>query len=221
MSNPNKSHYFKNRNTNKRGKNRELYFTPDKVIEQIVDDLLIAHPDLKERVWVDPCAADGRWEKYITSKGIKCKSYDLFPLNNSVIQQDFLNDTCDALKDCFIIGNPPFSLLKQFVNKALTLTDKCYFLGGSQIITGKLAEKVETLHCFEEFEGKQKDHRSKIAFIDTLNNELLIWCCGAVFTNTTHPTFIRGTILTSTNFRVGVTTLCEKDTRVRIIYENK
>jgi len=217
MSDSTKQHYFKNRNTSKRGKNRELYFTPDFIIKLIVDDLLDTYPELREKTWVDPCAADGRWEKYIRSKGITCKSYDLCPLDSTVIQQDFLNDSCTSLKDCFIIGNPPFSLLKPFIKKALSLTDQCYFLGGSQIITGKLSDKVKMLHTFENFEGNQKDHRSKIAFIDTLNNDLMVWCCGAVFTNDTQPNFVRNKIITPTNFRVGATSLCEKDSRVHVL----
>ena len=76
--------FFQIRNTDNRGHNRELYKTPVHVIEKIVDDIIERRPDIKTKLWTDPCAADGRWEEVIKSRGIRCKSFDIEPLNESV-----------------------------------------------------------------------------------------------------------------------------------------
>lgn len=181
-----------------------------------MDSILFNYPELKSRLWIDPCAGDGRWEQIIKSKGINVKSYDIKPLNDNVIQADFLTKE-DYGENIFIIGNPPFSLLNKFVDKALKLTNKCYFLGGSQLITGKLSRSVDMLHRFEGFEGNQKDLRSKILFKDTNNTNVIIWCCGALFDRGVNKNFIRNNFKNETNFRVSVQNYCEPDERVKII----
>lgn len=206
--------FFK-RNTHNRGNGRELYFTPTETIEKIVKDLILYDNTLKDRVWVDVCAADGRWGEIINSKGIKCLSYDIEPLSEKVLQQDFLK--MGKMENIFIIGNPPFSLLKKFIWKSFILTDMCYFLGGSQIITGQLSRKVKMLHRFVGYEGKQKDNRSKLIFKDTLNNDILIWCCGGLFVNRLYPNLIQKECFEEKSFRVSIQNYCLMDNRVREI----
>lgn len=208
--------FFK-RDTSKRGDGRELYKTPYIIIERIVENLLSEYPELKNKFWIDPCAGDGRWEDVIKKYDIKCKSYDLTPLNNNVVQQDFLTSSFTE-DNLFFIGNPPFSLVKQFVKKSLEMADSCYFLGGSQVITGTLSNKVRLLHRFEGVEGNQKDLRSKISFVDTLDKEVYIWCCGALFDNTEHKTFNRSREYIPNYFATGVKCFCEPDDRIRCLY---
>ena len=205
------------RHTKERGHNRELYFTPKDVIKKIVESLLLNYPILKDRVWIDPCAADGRWEDVIKTYGIECYSYDTNPLSNNVVKQDFLTTTSYNTNQPFFIGNPPFSLLKKFIAQALTFSPFCYFLGGSQIITNTLSSYVKLLHRFEGFEGNQKDKRSKIIFTDTLNEEVLIWCCGALFTSFPQNKFKIVQTKTDFSFRVSIKNYCEADDRVVII----
>lgn len=181
--------FFKH-NTATRGNNRELYKTPHKVIRDIVDSLLQEYPDLRDKRWIDPCAGDGRWEQTIQEFGIKCKSYDIQPLNKNVLEADFLTSVYQG-DDLFFIGNPPFSLLKRFVSRALSMAESCYFLGGSQLITGGLSDKVALLHRFYGAEGAQKDNRSKINFIDTNFKSVPVWCCGALFDHIGHSKFDR------------------------------
>ena len=206
--------FFTTRQTKGRGFERELYVTPYNVIEEIVDDIITNRPDLKEILWVDPCAGDGRWEKVIQSRGIRCKSFDLTPMSDFVEECNFY-DMKKIDEKIFIVGNPPFSELKKFVEKALTLTDECYFLGGSQLITGGLSDKVSLLHRFEGAEGNQKDFRSKIAFIDTNDKKVNVWCCGAIFDKNKHEKFIRGKELKDGYFRTSVQCFCKEDDRVR------
>lgn len=206
--------FFK-RKTDERGFGRELYQTPINVIEKIVSNIIKNKPELKNKLWIDPCAADGRWEKIIKQFGIKCKSFDIEPLNDTVEKQNFYNYVPD--EDVFIIGNPPFSELQKFVDKALSITDSCYFLGGSQIITGKLSNKVSLLHRFEGVEGNQKDKRSKINFIDTNGKNVYVWCCGALFNRELNNNFIRYKELKENCFRTSVQCYCEIDERVILL----
>ena len=53
--------FFRTRKTKERGLGRELYITRHSDIEKIIRSLLKERPHLKERIWVDPCAGDGRW----------------------------------------------------------------------------------------------------------------------------------------------------------------
>ena len=217
---PEQAKSFFKRFTKTRGEGRELYKTPLQVIKDIVDSIILNYPELKSKLWIDPCAGDGRWEEVIKSKGIKCQSYDLQPLNNNVKQADFLIKE-DYGENIFIVGNPPFSLLEKFVEKALKLTNKCYFLGGSQIITGKLSTKVDLLHRFEGFEGNQKDLRSKVVFKDTNDKDVIIWCCGAIFDRGVNRNFIRNNYKNESNFRVSIQNYCEQDDRVITIKESE
>lgn len=173
------AHKFLTHKTETRGEGRELYKTPPETIIKIVKDILLYDPSLKNRLWIDPCAADGIWEKSTKDLGINWKSYDICPLDNIVIKQDFYE--MKSKENIFIIGNPPFKQLKKFIKKSFELTDKCYFLGGSAGITGSLAPKVEMLHRFENYDGKQKDKRSKLCFTTTNDEYFPIWCCGAIF----------------------------------------
>lgn len=205
--------FFQIRHTDKRGCDRELYKTPYYMIEQIVDSIIQHRPELTNILWIDPCAADGRWEEVIKSRGIRCKSYDLVPLNDNVEKMNFY-EMEKPNEEIFIIGNPPFSELKKFVEKALSISNECYFLGGSQIITGKLANKVSLLHRFEGHEGNQKDRRSKITFIDSNDKNVAVWCCGAIFDNKENKSFIRGEFPKENTFRTSVKCFCEEDERV-------
>lgn len=203
--------FFK-RETDTRGFGRELYKTPTDVIHKIVQSILKIKPELKNKLWIDPCAGDGRWQEVIEQYGIKCQSFDLKPLNDKVIRQDFYE--YNTLEDVFIIGNPPFSELTKFVDKALSIADSCYFLGGSQIITGKLSHKTKFIHRFEGYEGNQKDRRSKLIFEDTNNKNVIIWCCGALFDNEAHTSCIRHESLRDNCFRTSVKCFCENDKRI-------
>lgn len=204
---------FFQRNTDNRGFGRELYQTPYPIIEKIVSSIIEQRPSLKNKKWIDPCAGDGRWQEVIEKHGIVCESYDLEPLTENVRQQDFLTSSFTE-DNLFFIGNPPFSLLKQFVNKSLEMADSCYYLGGSQIITGTLSNKVDLLHRFEGCEGNQKDKRSKISFNDTLNQDVYVWCCGAIFDNVVHQPFERNNGYIENWFRTSIQTFCKEDERV-------
>lgn len=210
-----KNKYF-NYKTKERGLNRQLYYTPHTIIYKIIDNLLLNFPYLREIKWIDPCAADGRWSDIAKKFNIEVLNFDIVPLRKDVIQKDFLNDDYSEFKNYFFIGNPPYKLLEKFVNKALSLSNECYFLGSGNKICKKLSNNVKLLHRFEGYEGKQKDLRSKCIFKDTNNKEVMIWTCGALFDNNNNKNFITTNKLNN-NFAIGVYSFCEFDDRIKII----
>lgn len=215
---PEQSKSFFKRFTKNRGEGRELYQTPYEMIDAIVSNLLVEKPFLKNMIWVDPCAGDGRWAEVIKNYGIDCISFDIKPLNDKVFQGDFFTTPYRQNEKYFFIGNPPFSMVKQFVNKALSITNYCYFLGGSQLLTGTLSSKVCLLHRFEGYEGNQKDKRSKAIYTDTNGKNILIWSCGALFTNNDLLVKMeQSDTFTDNSFRVSIKNYCKADGRVQII----
>ena len=214
-------HKFFNFKTKQRGFGRELYYTPIDIIYKIVDNLLFNYPQLKTLKWIDPCAADGRWADVVQKFGIECLSFDLVPLRQDVAQKDFLNDDYIQFKNYFFIGNPPYKLLEKFVQKALSLSNYCYFLGGGNKICKKLSNNLILLHRFEGYEGNQKDLRSKCKFIDTMNKEILTWTCGGLFCNYNANPLIIDNIKNNNNFAIGIGNFCKFDERIKVIKKNE
>lgn len=211
-----KSKYF-NHKTKYRGLQRELYFTKQDIILKIVNSLLNNYPNLRNKTWIDPCAADGRWGNIIKQNfNINCESYDINPLSNNVKQLDFLNSNFNG-ENLFFIGNPPYSLTNKFVEKALLFSNYCYFLGTGMNMN-KLGNKILLLHRFEGFEGNQSDLRSKCKFITTNNEDLTVWTCGALFNSEINNNkFIVNKNKNGHNFAVGVYNFFDIDERVKII----
>ena len=199
-----------------RGDGRELYKTPVGLIRKIVADLLDFDKTLLNFDWVDPCAGDGRWESVISEFGIPCKSYDISPLSENVSKRDFLQK--EPLEgNIFYIGNPPFSIISDFVYESLSQGRSCYFLGGSQILTGGLSKYARMIHRFEGFEGNQTDRRSKAIFEDTLGNDILVWCCGGLFDTERKMGLRRHKSQKENSFRTSIKCWCEDSKRIRVI----
>ena len=212
---------FFNYKTETRGCGRELYLTPLSTIAVTVKKLLELRPELKKKYWIDPCAYDGRWEKVFRAYGVKGESYDIKPCADNVKKQDFLCSTTHFDKDnLFFIGNPPFTKVKDFINKSLSLADSCFFLGGSAILSGTLSPKVDLLFRYEGAEGNHKDKRSKIAFLDSNEQKVCVWTCGAYCTKKEHTPFAREYNMQEGFFRVSVPLYCKENTRVITIKEN-
>lgn len=117
---------------NKRGKNRELYFTKIEDIRMLIKLLLEKEPKLKNLKWHDPFAADGRWSKVAKEFGIDCASSDIKPLNRKVRKLDAFDIIPQP--DTLYIGNPPFSLSKKLVQHfkykcAFIMQSSCFSLG--------------------------------------------------------------------------------------------
>lgn len=141
-------------------------------------------------------------------------------MKKGIKEQNFLELT-EVPENSFILGNPPYSLVKEFINKSLELTDVCYFLGGSMKLTGALSERCKLLHRFEGAEGNQSDFRSKATFKDTNDKNVIVWTCGALCDRADHPVFNRPKEKVDGSFRVGIYNYCIEDSRVIKLSDKK
>ncbi len=146
----------------------DLWLTPHDVINKF-----FAITKLNKAECLDPCASDGRW---LNGEGM---SIDILPMKKNVIQKDFLTLTKADIPSNIktIVGNLPFSLLDEFVNKALELVDDCYFLVSGDTIFKHFPNNIEHLYIFSGLEGNQKDNRSRCEFDVPFLIKSALWCC--------------------------------------------
>ena len=146
----------------------DLWLTPKYVIDEF-----FKQSGLNKDNCLDPCACDGRW---LQDKGL---SIDILPMNKNVMRKDFLNlkkeDIPNNIK--YIVGNIPFSLLDDFVLKALSLVDDCYFLVSGDTIFKHFPNNIEHIWIFSGLEGNQKDNRSRCEFDVPFLVKSALWCC--------------------------------------------
>lgn len=159
----------------------DLWLTP-----QIVIDDFFKTTKLSRSKCLDPCAADGRWLK---GKGY---SIDIIPMKKGVEKKDFLSMTKDEIPNGIktIVGNLPFSLLDEFVNKSLELVNDCYFLVNGDTILKHFPENIEHIYIFTGIEGNQKDNRSRCEFDVPFLIKSALWCCIVHITRKKQPKWV-------------------------------
>lgn len=147
---------------------KDLWLTPQSVIDKFFEISKINRAEC-----LDPCASDGRW------LGLEGKSIDILPMKKHVEQKDFLTLTKNEIdsKIKYIVGNLPFSLLDEFVNKALELRDECFFLVNGDTIFKHFPENIKHIYIFSGLEGNQKDNRSRSEFDVPFLIKSALWCC--------------------------------------------
>lgn len=158
----------------------DLWLTPQTVIDNFFEV-----SGLNRSECLDPCASDGRWLK---GEGY---SYDILPMAKHVIKKDFLTFEKDELPEGVktIVGNLPFSLLDDFVNKALELTEDCYFLVNGDTIFKHFPKNIEHIYIFSGLEGNQKDNRSRCEFDVPFLIKSALWCCIVHITREKQPSW--------------------------------
>ena len=147
----------------------DLWLTPHDVINQFFKE-----SKLNKKECLDPCACDGRW---LEKEGW---SIDILPMSSSVEQKDFLSVTKSEIEEHnikTIVGNLPFSLLDDFVVKALELVEDCYFLVNGDTILNHFPKNIEHIYIFSGLEGNQKDNRSRCEFDVPFLIKSALWCC--------------------------------------------
>lgn len=156
----------------------DLWLTPYDVINKFFE---ISGLDRNE--CLDPCASDGRW---LDNKGV---SIDILPMRSNVEKMDFLSLKKYELpkKIKTIVGNLPFCLLDEFVEKALELVDDCYFLVSGDTILRHFPENIEHIYIFSGLEGNQKDNRSRCEFDVPFLIKSALWCCIVHLTKKKQP----------------------------------
>ena len=146
----------------------DIWLTPQDVI-----DNFFKITKLNKNECLDPCASDGRW------LGRKGYSIDILPMSANVEQYNFLELQKDNIpKEVkYIVGNIPFSLLDDFVYKALELVDECYFLVNGDTILSHFPKNIEHIYIFSGLEGDQRDNRSRCEFDVPFLIKSALWCC--------------------------------------------
>lgn len=173
---------------------KDLWLTPQDVITQFFNIT-----KLNKNNCLDPCASDARW---LGNEGM---SIDILPMVSNVIKKDFLTMTKQDLPNNIttIVGNLPFSLLDDFVNKALELTGDCYFLVNGDTILEHFPDNIEHLYIFNGLEGNQADHRSRSEFDVPYLIKSSLWCCIVHITKDKQEKFILEKNLTNNEKRDG------------------
>lgn len=172
----------------------DLWLTPKDVIDNFFE-----LSGLNRDECLDPCASDGRW---LDGKGY---SMDILPMKKNVVKQDFLtfkkSDLPDGIKT--IVGNLPFSLLDDFVYKALELTEDCYFLVNGDTIFKHFPDNIEHIYIFSGLEGNQKDNRSRCEFDVPFLMKSALWCCIVHITRKKQPRWVIESDLSNDEKRDG------------------
>lgn len=159
----------------------DLWVTPEYVIDKFFE-----LSNLDRNNCLDPCACDGRWLK---GQGY---SIDIIPMDKTVHQHDFLTLTKEEIPSNIntVVGNVPFSLTTEFVNKALELYDDCYFLVNGDTIFNYFPNNIEHIYIFSGLEGNQKDNRSRCEFDVPYLFKSDLWCCIVHITKKEQPKWI-------------------------------
>lgn len=115
-------------------KDKNQFFTPTEVAKQcmetVVQTLEELNLDLENYIFVEPSAGSGRFLPFMPTENYI--AMDIEPMNENIIQQDFLDWQPDTGKKYIVVGNPPFGLrgqkALQFINKAFEFADFVCFI---------------------------------------------------------------------------------------------
>ena len=78
----------------------DKFYTKPAVAKQLINILDLQKYDLI----IEPSAGNGSFSKNIAN----CLALDLFPEDESILQQDFFSFIPPKANNCLVIGNPPF-----------------------------------------------------------------------------------------------------------------
>ena len=109
----------------KRKLDKEQFFTTPENVDKCLSYLNFEDYDLI----IEPSAGNGSFSNKINN----CVAYDIEPLGNNIIKQDFLQLNINKEdRKILVVGNPPFgrqsSLAIKFLNKAATFADTIAFI---------------------------------------------------------------------------------------------
>lgn len=100
----------------------DQFFTTPEVAKECIQ--LIDNLDKYETI-IEPSAGNGSFSKLIPN----CTAYDIMPMDNSIIKQDWLLYNNYHKENLLIIGNPPFGtrsrLAKAFIRKSIEIGANC------------------------------------------------------------------------------------------------
>ncbi|MCR8613407.1 MAG: hypothetical protein NC236_02895 [Mycoplasma sp.] len=207
-------HKFKSKGTkimrenlgSKRIEFTDLWLTPKSIINDFFNIT-----NLNKSECFDPCASDGRW------LGNEGKSIDIIPTSPNVEQKDFLTLTKKDIPENikYIVGNLPFSLLDEFVEKSLELVDECYFLVNGDTIMRHFPKNIKHIYIFSGLEGNQRDNRSRAEFDVPFLVKSALWTCIVHITKKDQPKWTIEQNLTNEEKRDGYHVALGKNTYIK------
>lgn len=163
----------------------DFYATPIECVNEILDAL----PELGKHLFIlEPSAGNGNIIKALRARGVSAVDIEaveireserenLLKLADTVRIDDFLTSDTEYLEYDLIIGNPPYSLAQEFVDKCLGLLapgGKLVFLLRTAFLESKkrfkwwqdkLPSGLYTLHNRPSFTGKGTDATSYSWFV--------------------------------------------------------
>lgn len=152
------------------GQNRntmDKYYTKDSVVKMCMD-MIEEHLDMNNNELIDdliiePSAGDGAFIKGIKSLTDNYKFYDLYPQNEEIEKQDYLEVNSNAMWEIkydnkikiHVIGNPPFgrqsSLALKFISKSCEFADSISFILPKSFKKDSLQNKIYSqLHLIHQ-----------------------------------------------------------------------
>lgn len=108
---------------------RDAYFTPRMTSREILNNAIKDEPELLDYEWVEPSAGSGSFLYAAEELGIEIKGYDIHPLREDIIENDFLEDDLD-LSGKVVIGNPPYGFKHKL---ALDFVDRSFEQGAEYV----------------------------------------------------------------------------------------
>lgn len=191
----------------------DIWLTPKHIINQFFET-----SKLNKNKCFDPCASDGRW---LDNVGY---SSDILPMNNKVEEKDFLIFEKMPNNTKYIVGNIPFSLTKEFVEKAFELIGEAYFLVNGDTIMNYYNGHINKIWIINGVEGNQKDYRSKCEFETIVLKKSGLWCCIVHLTKEKQEKFIIEKDISNEEKRDGYHIALGRNTYIKskvLIEENK
>ncbi len=171
---------------------KDIWLTPQHIIDQFFET-----SGLDKKQCLDPCAFDGRW---LGREGV---SSDILPMSDNVIEQNFLEmkEMPNGIKH--IVGNIPFSLTKEFVEKSFKLVGEAFFLVNGDTIMNHYNGYIKKIWIVNGIEGNQKDYRSRCEFDTIILKKSALWCCIVQLTKEKQEEFIIEKDITNQEKRDG------------------
>lgn len=117
---------------NRRVTGKEQFYTPVETASWVIQKVLDAVPEAKNRTWLEPSAGTGSFVEALMHINITdVIAMDIEPHHPNVFQQDFLSWQTQH-SDLVVVGNPPFgrnnSLSIPFFNKCAQIASTIAFI---------------------------------------------------------------------------------------------
>ena len=110
-------------------KNKNEFFKSEKIVVEDLYSLIGRHFDIKNKSFkvLDPCCGDGALDDF-ENKNLSFTLFDIDRKIENCEQCDFLKKENFLKNFDFVIMNPPFKFLNEFIEKAFTYSDNIFLI---------------------------------------------------------------------------------------------